>query len=93
MNQVDQYQPPPNFAKLSDTRAKKYVAKFGKSSWELDALEPTVLSDLVRENILAIRDEGRWLEAVEEENHHKETLSRIAENYDKIEQFLDDNKL
>jgi hypothetical protein len=93
MNQVDQYQPPPNFAKLSDTRAKKYVAKFGKSSWELDALEPTVLSNLVRENILAIRDEDRWLEAVAEENHHKETLSRIAENYDEIEQFLDDREL
>jgi len=93
MNQVDQYQPPPNFAKLSDTRAKKYVDRFGKSSWELDALEPTVLSNLVRENILAIRDEDSWLEAVAEENHHKETLSRIAENYDEIEQFLDDNEL
>ncbi len=93
MNQVDEYQPPPNFAKLSDSRARDYVIKYGENSWELDALEPDVLSNLVRDNILAIRDNDLWKEAVDEENHHKETLNRIAENYDEIEQFLDDSEL
>jgi len=92
MNQVDQYQPPPNFAKLSDSRSKDYVKKFGKNSWELDALEPDVLSNLVRDNILAIRDEDLWNEAVVEENEHKITLSRIADNYDEIKLFLDNEK-
>lgn len=93
MNQVDEYKPPPNFAKLSDTRARKYVSKFGKSSWEIDALEPSVLAGLVRDNILAIRDDDLWNEAVAVENEHRENLSRIAENYDEIAQFLDDNEL
>jgi len=93
MDQVDQYNPPPNPAKITDTRARDYIIKFGGSSWELDALEPTVLDAIIRKNILAIRDEDRWLEAVAEENHHKETLSRIAENYDEIEEFLDRNEL
>jgi hypothetical protein len=93
MNQVEQYDPPPNPAKITDTRARDYIIKFGGSSWELDALEPDVLNTIIRENILAVRDERLWEEAVEEENHHKETLSRIAENYDEIEQFLDDSEL
>ncbi|MEJ7862353.1 MAG: hypothetical protein WKF90_12050 [Pyrinomonadaceae bacterium] len=93
MDQVDQYNPPPNPAKITDTRVRDYIIKFGGSSWELDALEPTVLDAIIRKNILAIRDEDRWLEAVAEENHHKETLSRIAENYDEIEEFLDRKEL
>ncbi len=93
MDQVDQYNPPPNPAKITDTRARDYIIKFGGSSWELDALEPTVLDAIIRKNILAIRDEDLWEKAVTEENHHKETLSRIAENYDEIEEFLDRNDL
>jgi hypothetical protein len=93
MNQVDEYQPPPNFAKLSDSRARDYVIKYGENSWELDALEPDVMANLVRDNILAIRDDDLWNEALDEENHHKETLSRIAENYDEIKEFLNNNEL
>jgi hypothetical protein len=93
MNQVDEYQPPPNFAKLSDSRARDYVIKYGENSWELDALEPNVLANLVRDNILAIRDDNLWNEALDEENEHKLELGRLAENYDEIEQFLDDNEM
>jgi hypothetical protein len=93
MNQVDQYQPPPNFAKITDTRARDYIVKFGGNSWELDALEPTVLAGLVRDNILAVRDDDLWQEAIKEENEHRANLSRIAENYDEIAQFLDDNEM
>ncbi len=93
MNQVDEYKPPPNFAKLSDTRANDYIIKFGESSWELDALEPTVLASLVRDNILAVRNDELWQLAIKEENEHRANLSRIAENYDEIAQFLDDNEM
>ncbi len=93
MNQVDQYQPPPNFAKITDSRARDYIIKFGGNSWELDALEPTVLAGLVRDNILAVRNNDLWQAALKEENEHRVNLSRIAENYDKIAQFLDDNEM
>jgi hypothetical protein len=88
MNQVDQYQPPPNDAKLTDSRSRAYVKKYGKKSWELDALEPNILASLVRDNILAIRDDALWYELLDEENEHKSDLNRVAENYDDIMQFL-----
>jgi hypothetical protein len=93
MNQVDEYQTPPNFTKLSDSRAHDYVIKYGENSWELDALEPDVLANLVRDNILPIRDGDLWNEALDEENEHKLELSRLAENYEDIMQFLDDNEM
>jgi hypothetical protein len=35
MEQVEQYNPPPNPAKISDSRANGYIAEFGNESWEL----------------------------------------------------------
>ena len=42
-DEVQQYSPPPNPAKSTDARYRKYTEEFGQESWELDALEPTVL--------------------------------------------------
>src|ERR1039457_2019772 len=48
MDQVQQYNPPPNPAKITDSRATAYIKEFGGESWELDALDPDVLTDLIR---------------------------------------------
>lgn len=47
MAQVRQYNPPPNPAKISDPRAADYIAKHGNQSWEVDALPPRVLGELI----------------------------------------------
>lgn len=79
MDQVDQYNPPPNPAKLTDTRAKDYIAEFGMSSWELDALEPSVIEELIRGNILALRDEGRWGHSLAREEAYKVQLGAAVD--------------
>lgn len=48
MDQIDELNPPENPAKMTDSRAKDYVEKFGQSSWELDAVKPDALATLVR---------------------------------------------
>jgi hypothetical protein len=48
MEQVKQYNPPPNPAKISDPRATAYIDKHGDSSWEVDALPPETLSEIIR---------------------------------------------
>lgn len=72
--QVEQYSPPPNPAKLSDVRAAAYVAEHGYSSWELDALKPNVLANLIRSNILKLRDEKLWEERLAEEANDKHSI-------------------
>ncbi len=47
MEQVEQYNPPPNPAKVTDSRYAGYQAEHGDDSWELDALEPAVITDLI----------------------------------------------
>lgn len=45
--QIDQYQPPPNPAKMSDPRAMKFVDEHGDTSWEVDALPPEILDQIL----------------------------------------------
>ena len=51
MDQVNEYNPPPNPAKATDSRFNAYQAQHGDESWEVDALPPNVLGELIRENI------------------------------------------
>ena len=79
MDQVDEYQPPPNPAKLSDSRSGPYIERYGRQSWELDALEPTVLRDLIRANVEARRDQTLWDAAVARQTEAREALELLAE--------------
>lgn len=81
MEQVKQYNPPPNPAKMTDSRAVDYIGKFGEDSWELDALEPKVVYDLLQTNILMLINQDAWAEGVKLEDSHKETLRDIAKTY------------
>lgn len=84
MNQIDQYNPPPNPAKTTDARAAAYIAEFGEESWELDALEPSVIADLIRDNVYAHRDADLWNTAVAEEEKHREMLQNVSDRWDEI---------
>ena len=50
-DQVQKYNPPPNPAKTTDSRYAGYLSEYGEDSWELDALEPKVLSGLIDNTI------------------------------------------
>lgn len=67
MDQVKEYDPPPNPAKQTDSRFDGYVDRFGDESWELDALNPEALVALVEGAINEYRDTEAWTETVEEE--------------------------
>lgn len=67
MAQVDKYAPPPNPAKTTDSRAKDYIANYGNSSWELDALEPSVIQSLISDKFYEYVDMDVWDETVAEQ--------------------------
>lgn len=80
-DQIQQYKPPPNPAKLTDSRATGYIAKHGRSSWELDALEPKVISELIEDNVQIYIDQDRWEEAKAKEQAARDRISKMAENW------------
>ncbi len=89
MDQVEQYNPPPNPAKLSDSRAEKYIDNYGSSSWELDALDPATINDLIRSEIEVFINPDIWAETKDSESRHVRSLEKMEENYDKIIEFLE----
>lgn len=81
MDQVDDYQPPPNPAKLTDSRAGGYIAEFGAESWELDALSAADLAEMVNDEIVALKDQEVWDARMEEEDQMKKDLLDYAEQW------------
>ena len=77
--QVEEYQPPPNPAKLTDSRAQGYILRYGGESWELDALEPTVLDAMVSGAIEDLLDLDLYNERLDQEEADKEAIQRAAE--------------
>lgn len=87
-DQVQQYDPPPNPAKLTDSRGAGYVEEFGYESWELDALEPTVIGNLIQDAVYAVRDIGRWKPAHEQEERERNTLEAAADIWPEVAEFV-----
>ena len=86
MDQVRQYNPPPNYAKITDSRAAGYIAEFGQNSWELDALPPDVLSTLITDRIGVHIDFTKYQARQRREDLYKRKISElIAAHGDMLE--------
>jgi len=84
MDQIDEFHPPPNPAKTTDARYEAYRAKYGDDSWELDALEPKVLVDLIRTEVERVCDPERWDAQVERQEQAQEELQLVAKQWNRV---------
>ena len=82
MDQVEKYDPPPNPAKMTDSRARGYVTEYDYNSWELDALEPNVLSALIKLKVSSFLDQDKWADDLERESVEREEIRRVAGSWD-----------
>lgn len=90
--QVEEFSPPPNPTKMTDSRATGYLATYGETCWELDALNPDYISDLVEEAVLAVRDEDEWNAVMADQTARRAELKVTAQNWDKVVKFLEKQK-
>lgn len=88
MEQIERFDPPPNPAKLTDSRSSGYVEEFGYESWELDALDPVTMADLIQTEVEGMIDFDLWEAASEREAKARRVLSRIASRWDEVEEQL-----
>jgi hypothetical protein len=88
MDQIERYGPPPNPAKEKDTRYPAYAKQFGGECWELDALDPTVIADLIRTEVEGLIDADPWNEAMDKEAANRALLETTSENWAKVENLL-----
>ncbi len=80
-DQVQQYNAPPNPSKNTDPRFESYLEQFGNDCWELDALEPSVIVDLIEDAVTEIRDVDLWDEQVEREEKVKKKIAKFAKGW------------
>lgn len=88
-DQVQQYQPPPNPAKLTDSRSTDYIARFGSQSWELDALNPQTIADLITAEVEAEIDMDKFEAAQQRVADIKVGLQRLADKpWEEVQAWL-----
>jgi hypothetical protein len=87
-DQIAQYKPPPNPAKSTDSRFAEYRTRFGKSSWELDALEPSVMASLITGAIRDGLDVPLWNECLADEATERRRLESVAVEWDAVMAYL-----
>lgn len=80
--QIKEYNPPPNPAKIKDPRAKDYIAKFGNTSWEVDALNPDILHKIIRTAVEELIDTDKFNAMLEQEKEDKKKLEEFRDAND-----------
>lgn len=88
MDQVEQYNPPPNPAKDTDSRFGEYLAEFGDESWELDALNPPVIEALIQEALDEIIEPDAWKTVMDREGDSRGDLEAVAERWVEVSEYL-----
>lgn len=78
MEQIEQYQPPPNPAKTTDSRYESYIIEHGDESWELDALDPRVLTRLIDTHVTDLTDLDKRAARLEIQDAGRERLRGVV---------------
>lgn len=80
MEQIIEYNPPPNPAKITDPRAAKYIQKYGAISWEVDALKPRDLERILGDAIENVIDVNIYEAMLRKEKSDKEKIKSIVKD-------------
>lgn len=80
--QVDDVNAPPNPAKVTDSRARDYIARYGRQSWELDALDPAYMVNLLTRSIEAHIETDKWEVREQFVNDTRTRLIALADEFE-----------
>lgn len=85
MDQIEQYSPPPNPAKTTDSRFRGYTETYGTdSSWELDALSPRTIDEIISGHVAPLIDDKAWAKSMKREKANRALLHDAAERWPKL---------
>jgi len=90
MDQIRQYNPPPNPAKATDSRFLDYQSLYGDDSWELDSMDPTLIVDLVDREVRAFIDADLWGLAEDNQAREKTLLRQVAIHWSAVSNLAEE---
>jgi len=89
MDQVEQYDPPENPAKQTDSRFAGYTSKFKTDkSWELDALLPSVIDGLIDAELQKLLDRDKWDATLRREAEDREPLRLLGFRWEEVRELM-----
>jgi len=81
MEQIEEYQPPPNPAKTTDSRYESYRRVFGDDSWELDALDPRVLTEIIAISVGNHTQSAKRSKQIKKQEFDRKKIKELADNW------------
>lgn len=81
MEQVEEYSPPPNPAKTTDSRYATYRDEYGDESWELDALDPRIITELITNQAADYTDNDKRKALLEKQEDERQEIRELADNW------------
>lgn len=84
MEQIQEFNPPPNPAKVTDSRCNGYIAQYGNKSWELDALDPRTINALVIKEVDALTNTSERKKLIKKQEQERKKLQIIADDFDNL---------
>ena len=78
MEQVKEFGPPPCPAKVKDSRFEGYRRLFGDKAWELDALDPRQIVDLIKQKVGDATDQRKIDVLLQEQGKCQERIHELA---------------
>jgi hypothetical protein len=89
IDQVEAYRPPPNTAKETDSRYGAYAREYGEECWELDALDPETIDELIEAEIDGVVDLAAWNSALAEEGANRDLIGKAAARWSAVRRILE----
>lgn len=89
--QIKLHEPPPNPTKVQDPRADWYINNFGETCWEVDALNPGVLHEVIDEKVKQLIDFDKFDAVLAKEELDKKVLKgvpQVRSNYLNIQEAM-----
>lgn len=76
--QIKKYNPPPCPAKVTDSRYEGYRKKYGDEAWELDALDPRTIVELIKQKVGDNTDSRKIELVLQKQDICRRQLRKIA---------------
>lgn len=88
MEQIEEFSPPPNPAKITDSRCGGYIKKYGRMSWELDALDPSTLNNLISSEVARYTDTDLRAELLQQQQEDRNLLKKCSWMWDEVQDLI-----
>jgi hypothetical protein len=88
--QVTELGLPPNPAKVTDSRAAAYIEEYGEESWELDALTPAYMVNLIQDHVWQLLDRDKFEERKAKQEEERKLLTVAADEWVDVAEWVKD---